>query len=375
MLPAFKGDFFWIRYRIGNIGPWRHVLIDSGCTGCWRDYISILECISNNGEVIEALFLTHIDEDHIGGALKAFANISKPLPQIERIYLNTGRGIARHMSLRASPFYPEDELSVAPDDGFYSVSQAFGFLELLKKYGLESKLLNYTTIDTTMLSLADGAIIRFISPSEDALLNFYSFWEKDRTHVVEGYSVSGEISFESADLSSLFDVSLGKDTSVSNGSSIAFLFSFEGKCLAFLADAHADICARGLKKIGYSLACPCPVDFVKLSHHGSNNNLSEELLQLLPTQNYIVSTNGSHRKFPSKIVLAKLLKFNHNKHPVHLFYNYRWTDHYFTSNDYTYLQKKKLILHYMSLGNDSIYDVTNQKPFRIKEGLNLYGTK
>ncbi len=48
-------------------------------------------------------------------------------------------------------------------------------------------------------------------------------------------------------------------------------------------------------------------DYVKVSHHGSINNTSCELLDLIDCDNYIISTNGYRHKHPDRETVARII--------------------------------------------------------------------
>lgn len=69
LLPADEGDFIWVRY--GDDGNYANILIDGGTKDSGAEYAEIIEWIGSHGEKIEALVLTHIDYDHLQGAVEA----------------------------------------------------------------------------------------------------------------------------------------------------------------------------------------------------------------------------------------------------------------------------------------------------------------
>lgn len=68
---AMCGDAFHLRYE-GESGMPRNILLDMGQT---RTYTSVLKgvisSIISDSEKIDALFLSHIHDDHIGGAVNS----------------------------------------------------------------------------------------------------------------------------------------------------------------------------------------------------------------------------------------------------------------------------------------------------------------
>lgn len=75
-----------------------------------------------------------------------------------------------------------------------------------------------------------------------------------------------------------------------------------------LADSHPRIIAQSLRQLGYSAEENIQIDYVKLAHHGSKFNTSNELLGLLDCHSFIISANGNNRyNFPHKEALARVL--------------------------------------------------------------------
>jgi beta-lactamase superfamily II metal-dependent hydrolase len=65
------------------------------------------------------------------------------------------------------------------------------------------------------------------------------------------------------------------DSSVANGTSIAFIIEYEDKRVFFGADAQAPVLTKALKRYAERVGEARPrIDLVKLSHRGSNANLS-----------------------------------------------------------------------------------------------------
>jgi hypothetical protein len=79
-----------------------------------------------------------------------------------------------------------------------------------------------------------------------------------------------------------------------------------------LADAHDDVVQASIRSLKdkagnlYSEENPLFVDYVKLSHHGSQYNTSPEFLRLISSKDFIVSTDGSKHGLPNKRTLARV---------------------------------------------------------------------
>jgi hypothetical protein len=119
-----------------------------------------------------------------------------------------------------------------------------------------------------------------------------------------------------------------EDRTPANGSSIAFLFEYAGRKVLFGADAHVDLLVRQLKSLGASKATPIAVDAFKIPHHGSQHNLSPEILELLACKHYLVSTNGNYFKHPDDIAMSRLVKFGTAGATIHFNYKSDYNRHW-----------------------------------------------
>lgn len=297
-LPAQGGDFFWLRY--GQGAERCSLVIDSGYGVCKRDYCAIMRLLEKRGEPVEAIILTHPDSDHIGGFLQWLADKAFPCPPVRRILFNTGKTLEQYAGRALR--HPEDDFSAPPSGGPYSPGQAVKLLDWLKRRNLTNCLMDGITMESPPLALPLGAEIRFISPSWDKLLLLGERWEPQ----IPAAARYGAVSLPE-DLDDLSSIPFTADASVSNGTSLAFLFLFQGHCLAFLGDAHPDVCATGLTRMGFRPEAPCRADLVKLSHHGSPHNLTENLLNLLPSAHFLLSVSPRVPPREQKITLARIL--------------------------------------------------------------------
>ena len=122
------------------------------------------------------------------------------------------------------------------------------------------------------------------------------------------------------------------DRSAANGSSIAFVVEYAGKRVLFAADAHPSVLTNALKRYAHRVGEARPhLDVVKLSHHGSNANVSARMLKLIDCRRWLISTNGDNFAHPDDATIAKVITWS--DHPVTFFCNYRtmrtaaWGEH------------------------------------------------
>ena len=63
-----KGDCVHICF-IGSSGQPHNIIVDSGPTSSAGEFRNLLTSIIRSGETLDALIITHYDDDHIGGIL------------------------------------------------------------------------------------------------------------------------------------------------------------------------------------------------------------------------------------------------------------------------------------------------------------------
>ena len=179
MLPADEGDFLWVSY--GEKGQ-HHILIDGGLENSGHEYSQIINCICQREETIEAIILTHIDSDHLGGAIKGISELSKETLKtvVKHIYFNTSRGYLQHENEdRENVAYAEDEVTVNIRGEGYSVGEAITFVDLLKEKEIEDKLENYVIAGQTN-RFAEGAVAKILSPDRKYKQRQSEKWENYR---------------------------------------------------------------------------------------------------------------------------------------------------------------------------------------------------
>jgi len=134
---------------------------------------------------------------------------------------------------------------------------------------------------------------------------------------------------EEIDVKELVESRQRKDSSAANGSSIAFVGSFEGKRCLFGGDAYWTVLRDSAKRLTQEENEErLGLDAFKLPHHGSRNNVSDDLLAALDCRRFLVSTNGRQFKHPDNEAIARLVggKWRpgpEGDQPVDLMFNYR----------------------------------------------------
>lgn len=310
VLKAKHGDCILVSHD-GPTGVF-NLLIDGGTSttfkyGPRQRYAGALCVALDNlkakGQHIDLAILTHIDDDHIHGLIKAFEKPGYLSEMVKSIWFNSSRLITRHFDV---PEIPENNIELFDDSPQTTVKQGKDLEELLDKIGCVRAPL----VMAGQIHEVGPFKLKLLSPDRKQLEKLLHVWSSEvdsgKTSVHDN---DYHLSLEDIWLDDKFE----SDTSVYNGSSIAFILESDSKRMLFLGDAHEGIVSKNLRNFGYSETKKLKLDLVKLSHHGSQYNTSSELLRLLDSPIYIVSTDGSKHGLPNKRTIARIIKSTHGK--------------------------------------------------------------
>jgi beta-lactamase superfamily II metal-dependent hydrolase len=319
LLQANNGDAIHLKFKDESGNPC-NILIDGGTSDTYTfknkknkvqdgDLKITVEQIRANKESIDLLILTHVDDDHIGGILKWFGQDSQAKDLIKKVWFNSGRLISEYFQQEE---IPENLLTIKNNNSLNtSILQGVIFENYIEESNIWNKHIIKSGDEIDMFGLK----FTMLSPSENQLKKLLIKWEKEspivNTSHINDYSVG---------LSELIvSDSFSEDTSIHNGSSIAFVVENQDKKLLFLGDAHPQTIIDSLTSLGYSTQSPLKVDFVKISHHGSKANTCNEFLKLIQSENFLISSNGSQHNLPDKQCLARIIN---SREKVNLYFNY-----------------------------------------------------
>jgi beta-lactamase superfamily II metal-dependent hydrolase len=328
MLPADHGDCLLIEY--GNEKKKCRVLIDGGTPHSFKAWSQLITESSEDQIYFELFVITHVDADHIGGALELFRNFERLGKKLEfgDVWFNgwrhlsdtlgdmQGELVSDHLVKRKLPW-----------------NQAFS----------NKAIVIPSTRELPSHRLPGGLRLTLLSPTRKQLDALKLRWEKTITEAKKtlGHVEDKEKNFKAPkdllgaaaiDVEKLVAEPFKADRTVANGSSIALLAEYldgkvEKRCL-LTGDAHVEVLMNSLRalmndqrrvKNGRLL-----IDALKLSHHGSKNNISKEFLGLLDCSKFLFSTNGQQFKHPDPQAVARVVKFGRGdgeRNPT-LFFNY-----------------------------------------------------
>lgn len=319
-LKAHNGDSILISFKEG-VQP-RNILIDGGISKTYLNPKNAkgkpeagelkkeIELLREKNEIIDLLVLTHVDDDHIGGILKWFGKDELAYEMVGKVWFNSGKLIAEHFKQEA----PEENELILDTSNITLTSIAQGVK--FETYLLNHQLWERKLIMSQQCIQLFGIDFRILSPNEDKLKALLGKWEKEKPIL---QTSGGENDYGKSLLMHIADDQFAEDNAIHNGSSIAFVMSYQSRNMLFLADAHPSVIAASLAQLGYSKNDPLKAEFVKVSHHGSKSNNSVEMLEMIDSTKYIISTNGGKHHHPNKQFLARLI---HLRPDCEIYFNY-----------------------------------------------------
>jgi beta-lactamase superfamily II metal-dependent hydrolase len=314
MLPAAHGDSLWITY--GSPDDARHILIDGGMRYTYQHLRDRILTLPPGDRRLELLIITHIDADHIEGCIR--------LLQDEKLGLD----------IREIWFNGQPQLDGLPDPANDQLGPEQGeFLgALIRQYEQSSGSPVWNTSfegkavmvpDTGDLPCRDFSGLQRTDLAAPDMLGGQE--ESEESEFDQASSIGGF-----ADVLGESEAAFGSDSSPANGSSIAVIAEWEGKRYLLCGDAYAPVMAAGVGRwlAQATTAAGSPVqsldlELLKLAHHGSVSNISEELLALIKCRRYLFSTSGKIFGHPHDRTVELILEKHQARGKPQLYFNYR----------------------------------------------------
>jgi beta-lactamase superfamily II metal-dependent hydrolase len=313
------GDAIRIRY-IGNDGKPHNIFLDSGYE---RTYRNILEkeinTLIQQEEIIDLWIISHIHDDHIGGAIKYIKSINdgeikdivdKWLYNPPRYYIvmANDNNVSLAKSIRQGDMLYDYlfQKNKLPNFDIVSDMKNSQYIEL---FGLKITLLSPTlqTLEELRNKYKDGKSLE--QSEDDSICQAKSAYNSDYHIPLDDFNIS------------IFD----EDDSLENKSSISALFEYEDRKILWLADSCPSVIFKSLMNLGYSVQSPLQCDFVVVSHHASKGNNSSQLFNVVKCNNYIISSNGENKHYlPDKETISRIIRneYRSKKSSCNLYFTY-----------------------------------------------------
>lgn len=271
----------------------------------------VLADLKKNYQKIDLVIMTHVDEDHIGGIIKAFESKDALSELAKLVVFNSGRLIHEYFNETADP---ENDIH-----GNFTQAQTTSIAQgnTLERLLTDKGIWRQSIVKQGDIIDFESCKLFFLSPNEKELKRLLGQWVKEQK--------APFTSAENTDWSQSYEDLLASDTfteddSKTNGSSLSFLLTVGGLNFLFLGDAFPTTVVEGLKELGFSPDNPLNASLVKVSHHGSKGNTNAEMLASIECSKYVISTDSSRHGLPNKVTLARI----HNASPnAEVLFNYK----------------------------------------------------
>lgn len=306
-LQVKHGDAFVIECNKG--GAHGVIVVDGGPLGCGYVLQNKLKQIG----IPDLMILSHYDDDHIGGIIQLVSTCrdNSAIPA-KRIWANC----AGHIEMAA--------------DKTTSAKQGAKLSELLNKMAETEQLEWHDDISEGYEEDLSFATIEVLSPTKEVLGMVIQRQEEEGAQLLKATRRNLEdLKTPLEDLAKhIPDVpNLEKANELANAASIAFILRCEYMTILMLGDSYPQNVEDYLRGKGYSEEHPLVVDYVKVSHHGSRNNTSNSLLDIIKCNKYLISTNGGKNRsnHPDRTAIAHILCHpkRNIEEKVHLFFNHK----------------------------------------------------
>lgn len=332
LLPAEYGDAIWIEY--GERRRIHRLLIDCGTAAVYPRIRERILALPEGQRHFELLLVTHVDLDHIGGALALLRESASLGVSFGEIWFNG----YMHLS-------PGGVVPAATDDDTLGPLQGEELSDLIVANGRQrwNALLQGGALvvpdagPLPLFTLPGGMRLTLLSPRQEQLDALRPVWDAAcrKAGIVPGVAADDDgRRLEEVDAEQESDDLLGDpdpeqlaarpykaDRARPNGSSIALLAEYGGRRALLTGDAFAEVLLASLARLPGNAGDRCAVDACKLSHHGSRGNTSSALVRALQCRNWLVSSNGKQFRHPDGEAIARVLRDGGGD--VRLHFNYR----------------------------------------------------
>jgi hypothetical protein len=297
VVKAAEGDGLLL--ESGDALPHR-VLIDGGSRGCWEsDMRPHLEKVLGKAGRVDALLVSHVDNDHIIAPLDMLADRERDRangkpgwPAIGDLWHNSfeqtldtaGGPISKQVGAVMARAETAGLTSASVSWAFYGIKEGARLRRdaLREGIGLNAAfgggLISPDRLANPSVTLG-GMSLTVIGPTTanlGALKTKWDAWAKEAARK----QLPGDLA--------------NIDKSVPNLSSIVILAEEGGRRILLTGDARGDHIEQGLDQAKLRTNGRIHVDVLKLQHHGSARNVERRFFDAVTADTYVVSANGRY---------------------------------------------------------------------------------
>lgn len=334
LLPALHGDCIWIEY--GQPGGTHYLLVDGGPIRAYGSLRARLERLEPANRALELLVITHVDADHIEGAIKLL-NHPELHVRCADVWFNGWPQLEKAI--------PKAPARLAASTGNRGPTHGEYFALRLAKHDVawnrwfSGRAIHVAPGAATLpsLKLAGGMQVTLLGPMPAKLDELRVEWDRaaraigarpgDAQAYAKKLNAAARYRGAGSDAARALRENVNAvksrlDPSIANGSSIALLLEYEGRRCALLGDAHAPETETALRTAARDRGeRVLRLDAMKVAHHGSERNVSDGLLAAVDCARFLFSSDGSKHGHPDAAAIERIVRCA--VRPPHLIFNYR----------------------------------------------------
>lgn len=306
--PAREGDCLLLSYG-GAESALSHILVDAGRTATGRALTNDL--IGRGITHLELVVVTHVDADHIEGMLD-FLEAAAGRIDMNDVWFNGWK----HLQ--------EDLEGMGPAQGERLTTLIAALPWNQATFGRAVRIDDDGPVE--LPPLPGGMVMTVLSPDRRKLQRMIPEWEKAcrKAGLVPGEGRDDDqprqgLEALGMNLEALAATRTKDDGAAANGTSIAMLAEYGGLRALLGADAHPDVLTRSVRALGNGDRLS--LDLLKVPHHGSQANVTRDLLAAVDCRNFLISTDGTKFAHPDEVAVARIIVSREDG--VRLLFNYR----------------------------------------------------
>ena len=323
-LPVGYGDCLLLSWREHE--ETRRLIVDGGPRSTADVLRRRIEELPAAERAFELLVVSHIDCDHIDGALAllrdppsgfvvrdVWFNGYRHLPPDNRARRGVREGIELDETLDGNSYPRNRRFSggavVRPDDGVGAALELPGGMRLTVLSPTLAQLARLRPVWDDVVERAQRG-----DPEEDEVVDTSVRLHRGGTRSLDALAATVG----------------SNDRAPANASSIAILAEFGGLRCVLAADAVPQVLLPALEAVRRPGEARLALDLCKVPHHGSAKNVPAALVAGLDCSSYVFSTNGARFGHPDPPAVARVI-LEGGPEPE-LFFNYRastttaWTE-------------------------------------------------
>jgi len=301
------------------------ILIDGGPSQTYEKYLKPTLDTVLPKKNIDLVILSHIDNDHVLGLLDLFETIKKEkesggseMLEVSGLWHNSFNdliGSNSHDNKHVRNLFSSNQFFTFGNDNKITELPAISALKGISEGRDLTKLAQNLNIHINSQFGGDPIVVEeeeykiielgnikfhILGPTQKSLDSLKKIWaDWERRHL------QAEVTIHD------FQAMQSLDSSITNLSSVMFLIESEGKRLLFSGDGLGDKIIESLSKRGLlDSQGRLHVDVLKIPHHGSERNVSEQFFETVTADVYVISADGRYDN-PSFLTLKWIIENGH----------------------------------------------------------------